>query len=525
MKFTLATLATLAVHLAAAAPTDTETTKSVTLNIVNNRLAPDGFERNVVTANGQYPGPPITLIKGQALRVTVNNKLTNTNMRVSTSLGLDGVFVTTRNAFFEGTPFVTTCPVAPNHSFTTEVPASDQAGTFWYHSELGVQYTDGFRGPLIIYDPFDPQRHLYDVDDLSTIMQLGDWWQTESLTLLAGYVATGVVPISDSVTINGAGRFNGGPAVPWSVFNVVQGKRYRFRVINESVRNVITLSIDNHAMTVIETDGFNVQPKTVTSLQTLAGQRYSIVVNANQRVSNYWINAPFTGGNAALNPHQNATLARAILRYKGAPIADPTTPMTTGPTDNPLIEADLRPLRAETPPPPDVVLTLNLVVTAGKAIWNVNNVSYLSPEIPTLVKVLAGPVDAASFDVTENTFILPANKTVQIEFPETDDDDAHPFHLHGNNFWLIKSLTGNTTNEVNPIRRDIAGVGGTGTIIRFRTDNAGPWFFHCHIFWHRQAGLATVLLQDPDGVTATTKPNAEWDQLCPIYNALPEDQK
>lgn len=40
-----------------------------------------------------------------------------------------------------------------------------QVGTFWYHSHYGAQYCDGLRGPLIIYDPDDPYRLSYDVDD------------------------------------------------------------------------------------------------------------------------------------------------------------------------------------------------------------------------------------------------------------------------------------------------------------------------------------------------------------------------
>lgn len=76
----------------------------------------------------------------------------------------------------------------------------------------------------------------------------GDWWQNSTLPLLEGYVATGVVPVSDSGTVNGAGRYNGGPAVPWSVVNVVKGKRYRLRIINESARNVFTMSVDGHPL-------------------------------------------------------------------------------------------------------------------------------------------------------------------------------------------------------------------------------------------------------------------------------------
>ena len=34
-----------------------------------------------------------------------------------------------------------------------------------YHSHYSNQYCDGLRGALIVRDPEDPQKHLYDVDD------------------------------------------------------------------------------------------------------------------------------------------------------------------------------------------------------------------------------------------------------------------------------------------------------------------------------------------------------------------------
>lgn len=39
------------------------------------------------------------------------------------------------------------------------------SGTYWYHSHLATQYCDGLRGPLVVYDPDDPNKDLYDVDD------------------------------------------------------------------------------------------------------------------------------------------------------------------------------------------------------------------------------------------------------------------------------------------------------------------------------------------------------------------------
>ncbi|KAF9440308.1 multicopper oxidase [Macrolepiota fuliginosa MF-IS2] len=133
-------------------------------------------------------------------------------------------FLTT-NAYEEAEPFVNACPIAPESSYTYTVSLGSQAGTFWYHSKLSIQYADGFHSPLIIYDPADPHSSLYDVDNEFTLVQL-DWWQNSSLPLMADYEASGIVPISDSGLVNGAGHFNRSPEVPWSIINVVQGKCY-----------------------------------------------------------------------------------------------------------------------------------------------------------------------------------------------------------------------------------------------------------------------------------------------------------
>lgn len=65
----------------------------------------------------------------------------------------------------DGVSFVTQCPITANNSFLYDFKVPDQAGTFWYHSHLSVQYCDGLRGPFVVYDPEDPLAYLYDVDD------------------------------------------------------------------------------------------------------------------------------------------------------------------------------------------------------------------------------------------------------------------------------------------------------------------------------------------------------------------------
>ncbi|KAJ6535060.1 Cu-oxidase-domain-containing protein [Mycena capillaripes] len=526
----LASLVLLALSCPGSIAVVPDAVKTVTLDIINAPVAPDGFTRSGVLANGTFPGPIITATKGQTLVVHVNNKLTDHTMRLSTSIDFDGVFIDTPNIFNEGSPFVTTCPFGPGTSYTYTVPLGQQTGTFWYHSQLSMQYADGLRAPLIIYDPADPQAHLYDVDNESTIWTVADWWHNSSIPGFASYLATQIIPVADSGLFNGRGRFNGGPLTAYDVVPVTTGKRYRFRIINMSARSDFMVSVDDHNLTIIEADGEPTVPHTVNQLDILAGQRYSVVLTANQPRANYWINTILGGGNPARNLNLNVTLGRGILRYAGAPNAEPTTPMTLGPGTNVLVEGDLRPLIPSPPPPIDFNLTFVTSMTANASSpsgfntqWNINNISYVSPVIPTLVKILNDGA-AAQFNTTENTFVFPANKTIQVTFPPSTEDELHPFHLHGNNFWLIKSNS-SAENTINPIRRDVAGAGSGGTTVRFTTDKPGPWFFHCHIFWHFNVGLGSVIAGGLDETKAEVHPTDAWDALCPAYNALPADEK
>jgi iron transport multicopper oxidase len=521
LKFALASFVLAATSYARVVP--------VTLNIVNTRLAPDGFTRSVITANGTYPGPLIKANKGDELRVTVNNRLTDPTMRRSTSLNFDGIYLNSSNNWEDATPFVNACPLGPGASYTYDIPLiNGQTGTHWYHSQLSVQYVDGLRGPLVIYDPDDPLKNLYDIDDESTIIQIGDWWHNSSVELLANYTSgpqgRGIVPVPDCGTFNGRGRFKGGPAVPFGTVTVTPGKRHRLRVINQAARDVFTFSIDNHTLTVIEADGVEHEPIQVQQIDIHAGQRYSLILNANQPVANYWVRAPLAGGSLTNNPNQDPNLSRGIIRYRGAPNADPVSVQQT----NPIIfnEADLVPIVPSDigDVPADVNLTFVLEPFLGVAVWNVNGVSYLAPERPTLLKVLAdNATTQANFNVSENTFVLPRNKIVQITFPPNDDDDAHPIHLHGHNFEVVKSSSSNVTNTKNPPRRDVTAAAAAGMSLRFRTDTPGPWFFHCHIFWHMAAGLATVMLPDPVATRQLVHPPAEWQALCPNYAKLPPE--
>ncbi|KAL0947899.1 hypothetical protein HGRIS_010534 [Hohenbuehelia grisea] len=493
-------------------------TRQFELNIVNAPVAPDGFQRMGVLANGTFPGPVITAMRDDSVEINTHNLLANPGMRRSTS-----IHWLHKTTVMDGPAFVNQCPIPPNTTFLYAFDMAGQTGNFWYHSHLSTQYCDGLRGAFIVYDPDDPLKNLYDVDDATTIITLADWYHELAPAAQNGFFETGTVPVPDSFLINGVGRFVGGPEVPWAVVNVEMGKRYRLRLIQISCRPFTTFSIDNHNITVIEADGIEHDPVEVQNADIFAAQRLSVILNANQPVDNYWIRAP-TGGTG--NPNLDPNLARAILRYKGAPAVDPVTNTTNG---TKLDDADLHPIAQVGPGmlgdgPPDVAITLN-ITQPNPPFFDINGISYLSPSVPVILQLLSGAVKPQDVLPTEQLFFLPKNKLIEVSIPGTG---AHPFHLHGHAFDIVRVTNHNETNFVNPPRRDVLPINGGNTTFRFFSGNPGSWFLHCHIDWHLEAGLAIVFAEAPEdnvsGPDAQIVPQ-DWNTLCPSYDALPPEEQ
>lgn len=62
-------------------------------------------------------------------------------------------------------------------------------------------------------------------------------------------------------------------------------------------------------------------------------------------------------------------------------------------------------------------------------------------------------------------------------------------------------------------------------VIRWVTDNSGPWFLHCHIDWHLDAGFAVVMAESPSDTRAhLNQVPHELDQLCPTFDSLSPSQ-
>lgn len=99
-------------------------------------------------------------------------------------------------------------------------------------------------------------------------------------------------------------------------------------------------------------------------------------------------------------------------------------------------------------------------------------------------------------------------------FFKGDNGEPHPYHLHGNDFWVVGRGYGdyNATRDVpnynleNPVLRDtVVGLSGQWVALRLKANNPGVWFLHCHIEPHLAMGMGFVLIVSPDKIGSVAK--------------------
>ena len=122
-------------------------------------------------------------------------------------------------------------------------------------------------------------------------------------------------------------------------------------------------------------------------------------------------NATFTGG-----------LNSAILRYKGAPDAEPT--VTTPPNiTNLLVETNLHPFKDQAAPgipkpgAADVNLNLDIQYSFQENEFSMNNASFVAPTLPVLLQIISGASTAQDLLPTGDVYVLPPNKVIEISIP------------------------------------------------------------------------------------------------------------
>eukprot|EP00058_Branchiostoma_floridae_P000737 XP_002586225.1 hypothetical protein BRAFLDRAFT_109552 [Branchiostoma floridae] len=117
--------------------------------------------------------------------------------------------------------------------------------------------------------------------------------------------------------------------VPLEKFNVDGNMTYRFRVISAAMMFPFRVSVDQHELTLIATDGDRILEQTAESFIINTGERYDFYITTDQTPGNYWIRSDTIELYAENMPVNRQHHTEAILHYEGAPDAEPTSQRKT----------------------------------------------------------------------------------------------------------------------------------------------------------------------------------------------------
>ncbi|KAK8116708.1 laccase-1 [Apiospora kogelbergensis] len=504
---------------------DTGVTREYYLDLTEVEVAPDGISRFAMAINGTIPGPTLHADWGDTVVVHLTNSLkTSTN---GTSLHFHGIRQNHTNDN-DGVASITQCPSPPGTTFTYKWRAT-QYGSTWYHSHFALQAWQGVFGGIVINGPATAN---YDTD--LGLLFLNDW-SHRTVDEMWDEAQSGGPPELENALLNGTNTFNNSGVETGSRYTVAleEGKSHRLRLVNGALDTHFKFSIDNHTLQVISMDLVPIEPFTTDVLSLGIGQRYDVIVTANQQAvaSSFWMRATPQSACSDIADPENI---KGIVTY-GAGNPDGAEPTTVAHTFEDSC-ADM----------PAASLVPHVRHQVGSKSWSSENTVSVGTNDDQMFRwfinsttmiVHWGNPTVLQVHENVNTF---ANSNAVVHLATADDpsaDDwvyvvvqtelalAHPIHLHGHDFYVLSQAEGlyeqgvTPLNLDNPVRRDTAMLPQAGhLVLAFKTDNPGAWLMHCHIGWHTSEGFALQFVErqaEIPGILDTKR----LEDTCAAWNA------
>ncbi|MQM03776.1 hypothetical protein Taro_036565 [Colocasia esculenta] len=455
-----------------------------------------------------------------------------------------------RSGWADGPAYITQCPIPRGHSYVYNFTITGQRGTLWWHAHISWMRATLY-GPIVIL-PKPGVRYPFAKPYKEVPIIFGEWFNADPEAVIRQALRTGAGPnLSDAYTINGRpGPLYNCSSKDTFKLKVKPGKTYLLRMINAALNDALFFSVANHSLTVVEADGVYVKPFDTNTVLITPGQTTNALLRTMDHLPNatfLMAAKPYATGPATFD---NTTTA-GILEYespntstavRNPPLLGPTLPSLKNTSAAMNFITRLRSLaNAQFPANVPQIVDKRFFFTVGlgsrpcpknhtcrgpkgaKFAASVNNVSFTLPSMAILQAHFSGQSHGvytpdfprnpnSPFDYTgatpNNTFVgggtkvvvLPFNTSVELVMQGTSvlGAESHPLHLHGFNFFVVGRGFGNfhprkdpsKYNLVDPVERNTATVPVGGWVaVRFRADNPGVWFMHCHLEVHTSWGL------------------------------------
>ncbi len=457
---------------------------TTTIQVVPRTLEINGKSASVMGLVQPNGTQGMTSTVNQPFRVLLENKLP-----VPTAIHWHGLHPPNNE---DGVPGVTQPVIRVDASSLYDFPLTP-AGTHWMHSHQGLQEAFLLAAPLIVHDPSDEAR-----DEQEIVMLLGDF-----SFMPPKEVYSRLRKNNKTVSANGksapSSGMNAKPAASESAeppnMKMAMGKpdandwnydaylandrtlldpaaikvekngRVRLRIINGSSGTNYFIDLGVLSGELIATDGMPVRP--------IRGSRFPLAIA--QRIDVRVQLPPGGGAFPILALREGATEQTGIILASSGAQIKKLPPKNAAPAG--LLTLDLesrlvavKPLTAKASSEPHI---LRLQGRMAQYDWLINgqafDVSNPGAETPQ-VRVKPG----------ERVVLKFVNETGM----------SHPMHLHGHSFQVI-AINDRPLNGA--LRDTILVTPKTSVTVAFDANNPGLWFVHCHVLWHLEAGMATLV--------------------------------
>lgn len=486
----------------------------------------NGRNTTATLINDSLPAPTLKMKEGETVTIRVHNEMEET-----TSIHWHGLIVPYE---MDGVPGISFDGIPPKSTFTYTFKLQ-QSGTYWYHSHSGFQEQTGMFGAIVI-EPKGRERHPVAEDH---VVVLSDWTYKNPHTLLkllkqradfdnyhlpdfkkllADIAQTDLKTAMDKrkmwnqmrmmptdfSDLTGENTFtyliNGRASDDAWYKKIKAGQAIKLRFINASAQTVFDVRIPGLKMTVVATDGIDVDPVSIDDFRIGVAETFDLIVTPTQEAHTIFAqNVDRTG-------YVTATLATKDNVRAAVPAMDGVEWLTMadmmGDMENGFhakharteydFKTDMRVdmPRANLDDPGINLRNIKRDVLTYDRLSSVDEHIFAEQRAPTreIELHLTGNMERYiwAFDGVKFADAKPVNikpgERVRITLVN-DTMMMHPMHLHG--MWSdMRTATGEFQ-----VRKHTMLVHPAQKISFDVTGEAGRWAWHCHLLYHMEAGM------------------------------------